>query len=161
LNSDYEFYGVVKPGSGYRELMFSASEEIKGLAQNDLVVVCSGSNDYSLHEFSSTFQNIKNFLSINNHTNILLMNIPCRYDIPNSLSINKNISILNKRLKKLIKTFPYSSFLETMENRIIYMKHGLHRSKLGKKLVNLQHAQTFLTIFSLKSDPPHSSRLAS
>ena len=154
LNSDYEFYGVVKPGSSSSELMFSASEEIKGLSQNDLVVVCSGSNDYSLNEFSSTFQNIKNFLSINNHTNILLMNIPCRYDIPNSLSINKNISTLNKRLKKLIKAFPHSSFLEIRENRIIYTKHGLHRSKLEKKLVNLQLAQTFLTIFSLKSDPP-------
>ena len=132
LNSDYEFYGMVKPGSGCSELMFTASEEVKGLSQNDLVV-CSGSNYYSLNEFSSTFQNIKNFLSINNHTNILLMNIPCRYDLPNSLPINKNISTLNKRFKKLIKTFLHFSFLETMENRIIYTKHGLHRSKLGKK----------------------------
>ena len=105
---------MVKPGSGSSELMASASKEISDLSYNDLVVICSGTNDYDLNEFYLTFQNIKNYIRINNHTNILLMNVPSRYDLPNSLFVNKNISILNRRLQKLVKAFPHSSFLETI-----------------------------------------------
>jgi hypothetical protein len=138
LNSDYNLYSVVKPGSGTEELMASASEVIRRLSHDDLVVVCSGTNDYDLNNFPLTFRNIKNYIMSNNHTNILLMNVPFRYDLPNSSSINKNISLLNRRLQKLAKAFPHSSFLGTFDNRNLFTTHGLHRSKLGKKLVNLQ-----------------------
>ena len=154
LNSDYDLYCVVKPGSGSSELMASASKEISDLSHNDLVVICSGSNDYDLNEFSLTFRNIKNYIRINNHTDILLMKVPSRYDLPNSLFVNKNISILNRRLQKLVKAFSHSSFLETIDNRILFTKHGLHRSKLGKKLVNLQLAHFLLTTFAQKFSPP-------
>jgi len=111
LNSDYDLYCVVKPGSGSSELTRTASEVIKNLSHDDLVVVCSGTNDYDLNKFSSTFSNIKNYINNNNDTNILLTHVPFRYDLHNSLSINKNISVLNGMLKKLVKAFPYSSFL--------------------------------------------------
>jgi hypothetical protein len=34
-----------------------------------------------------------------------LMNVPFWYDLPNSFSVNKNISVLNRRLQKLVKFF--------------------------------------------------------
>ena len=95
LNSDYDLYCILKPGSWSDELLTSATEEINGLSHDDLVIVCSGSNDYELNNFSLTFRNIKKYLITNNHTNILVMNIPLRYDLPNSVSINKCISALN------------------------------------------------------------------
>jgi len=127
---------------------------IRRLSHDDLVVVCSGTNDYNLNDFYLTFRNIKNYKMSNNHTNILLMNVPFRYDLPNSSSINKNISLLNKRLQKLAKAFPHSSFLGTFDNRNLFTTHGLHRSKLGKKLVNLQLAHFLLTIFDQKTSLP-------
>jgi hypothetical protein len=126
LNNDYNLYCVVKPGSGTRELMASGSEVIRSLSHDDLVVVCSGTNDYDLNDFSLTFRNIKKYIISNNHTNILLMNVPFRYDLPNSSSINKNIFVLNRRLEKLEKAFPHSSFLGTFDNRILFTTHGLH-----------------------------------
>jgi hypothetical protein len=81
----------VKPGSGTGELSASASEVIRSLSHDDLVVVCSGTNDFDLNGFSLTFRNIKHYLMTDNHTNILLMKVPHRYDLPNSLSINENM----------------------------------------------------------------------
>ena len=120
-----------------------ATEVIRSLSHYDLIVVCSGTNDYDLNEFFLTFRNIKSFLTKNNHTNILLMNIPFRYDLPNSFSINKNITSLNGKLHKLVKAFQHTSFLETDNNIILFTKHGLNRSKIGKKLVSLQLAHFF------------------
>jgi len=154
LNSDYNLYCVVKPGSGSDELMASASEVIRSLSHEDLVVVCSGMNDYDLNDFSLTFRNIKSYIMSNNHTNILLMNVPFRYDLSNSVSVNKNISVLNRRLQKLAKAFSHISFLGTVNNRILFTKHGLHRSKLGKKLINFQLAHHFLTIFYQETSLP-------
>jgi len=154
LNSDYDLYCVVKPGSGTSELMKTASEAIKNLSHNDIVVVYSGTNDYDSNNFYSTFRNIKNYINNNIHTNILLMKIPSRYDLHNSLSINKNIAGLNRKLMKLVKAFPYASFLETIDDRMLFTKHYSHRNNLGKKLVNLQLAQNILTIFSQKLASP-------
>jgi len=90
--------------------MKTASEAIKNLSHNDTVVMCSGTNDYDSNNFYSTFRNIKNYINNNIHTNILLMKVPSRYDLHNSLSINKNIAGLNRKLMKLVKAFPHASF---------------------------------------------------
>jgi len=76
LNSDYDLYSMVEPGSGTSELKESAKEVISQLSHDDLIVICSGTKDYDLNGFSLTFQNIKNYIKSNNHTNILLMNVP-------------------------------------------------------------------------------------
>jgi len=96
----------VKPGYTTIELKETAKEEISQLSYDDLIVICSGTNDYELTELSLTLQNITNFVKNNNHTHIILMNVPFRYDLPNSISVNWNISILNRKLQKLVKVFP-------------------------------------------------------
>ena len=106
LSSNHELYSVVKPGYTTIELKETAKEEISQLSYDDLIVICSGTNDYELTELSLTLQNITNFVKNNNHTHIILMNVPFRYDLPNSISVNWNISILNRKLQKLVKVFP-------------------------------------------------------
>jgi hypothetical protein len=106
LNSNYNLYSIVKPGSGTNELEKTANEAISHLTHHDMIILCYGTNEFDQQnlknpkkKFSCTFQNIKNFIR-NNHTNILLMNIPYRYDIPNALYVNKIISRLNRKLQK-------------------------------------------------------------
>jgi hypothetical protein len=88
------------------------------------------------------------------HTNTLLMNVPFRYDLHNSSSVNKIISVMNRKLHKLVKAFPHTNFLETLNTRILFTNHGLHRNQLGKKLVNLQLAHLLLTTFGHKAFYP-------
>jgi len=154
LNNDYDLFCVVKPGTGTSELFESAKSEIRHLTQDDLIIICSGTNDYDLNGFSLTFQNIKNSMMSTTHTNTLLMNVPFRYDLPNSFSVNKIISVMNRQLQNLVKTFPHAKFLETLNNRNLFTTHGLHRNKLGKKLVNFQLAHFLLTTFRQKELHP-------
>ena len=60
LNSDYDLYSVVKPGSGSNELKESAKEVIRQLSYDDLIVICSGTNDFELNGFSETFGTLRN-----------------------------------------------------------------------------------------------------
>jgi hypothetical protein len=121
LNSDYGLYCVVKPGSGTNERKESAKEVIRQLSHDDLIVTCSGTNDCDFNDFSLTSQNIKNYIKSNNHTNILLMNVPFWYDLTNSFSVNKNISVLNRKLQRLVNVFPHTIFLGSV-NKENYLR---------------------------------------
>jgi len=80
LNSNYKLYSDIKPGLSTNELEKSATEMISYLNHNDMIILCYGTNDFDQKnlkkKLSCTFQNIKKFIMNNNHTNILLMNIP-------------------------------------------------------------------------------------
>jgi cytochrome b involved in lipid metabolism len=91
LNNDYDLYGVVKPGSGTSELSESAKEVAGQLTHDDVMVICSGTNDYDMNDFSKTFRNNKDHIVRNNHTDILLTNAPIWYDLPNSFAVNEKI----------------------------------------------------------------------
>ena len=86
----------------------------------------------------------------NNQSNISSMNIPFRYDLPNSHEVNKKISVLNNKLEKLVRVLPYASFIGSDNDRKVFTKHGLHHNKLGKMLVCLQLAEYILTTFAHK-----------
>ena len=59
---------------------------------------------------------------------------------------------MNRKLQKLVKVFPHSSSLGSVNNRKLFTNHGLHQNKLGKKLVNVQLA-FLLTTFDQKTSP--------
>jgi hypothetical protein len=67
----------------------------------------------------------------NNHTNIILVNIPYRYDTANKNTVNDGIEKFNKNLEKLIKVSPHASLLRTDQNRKLFTKHGLHFNRTG------------------------------
>jgi len=154
LSCYYELYSVVKPGSNTSELNETAKEVVSQLSHDDLLVNCSGTNDYELNEFSLTLQNIKNFIKSNSQTNFILMNFSFWYDLPNSISVNSSISVVNRKLKELVKVFPYASFLETGNNRNLFAVHGLNPNKLGKSLVNYQIASLIHFTFEQKTSYP-------
>ena len=93
----------MKTGSDTNELK---SQQMKwNLTYDDMIILCYGTNGFDQKnqknpkkKFSCTFQNIKNFIMNNNHTNILLMNIPFRYDITNTSYVKKIILRLNVNL---------------------------------------------------------------
>jgi hypothetical protein len=68
------------------------------------------------------------------------MSVPFRYDLWNATFVNNSISILNRKLKKVVNAFSHASFIETENTRKLFTNHGLHRNKLGKRLVTYQIA---------------------
>jgi hypothetical protein len=84
LSNNFELYSVVKPGSSSSDLKETAKEEISKLTyDDDFFLICIGTNDLDIKKSSLAFQNISNFVTVNDHTNIILVNVPYRYDVMN------------------------------------------------------------------------------
>ncbi len=103
FNREYRLFSLVQPGSNSNILKESVKETVKQLSMKDFLVISSGTNDFDTDNFASTFRNIRNYLMSITNTNILLLNIPCRFDLPNHSVINKRIFMLNKKLQKISK----------------------------------------------------------
>ena len=151
LTSEYELFSAVKSGSRSKMLCESITETVKQFSKEDVLVICSGTNDYEQDNFKSTFRNIKEYLSPLTHTNILVLGIPFRYDLQNSTAVNSKILKINKKLSKLVRILPNISFLDSNNDSKLFTRHGLHRNKLGKQLVQAQIATYIFSIFKRKT----------
>jgi len=154
LTSNYELYSVIKPGATTSELKETAKEEVSRLSRNDVILISFGINDYEVNNFSLTWQNILDFIQRNNQTNIILMNLPYSYNLPNSTAVNRIITSLNRKLKKTLKAFPHTYFMEMDNTRTLFTNHGLHMNKLRKQLVTCQVAAFLYSTFEQKKSPP-------
>ena len=96
------------------------------------------------------------FIQRNNQTNIILMSLPYRYDLPNSTAVNRIITSLNIKLKKkTLKAFPHTYFMETDNTRTLFTNHRLHMNTLGKQLITCQIATFLHSIFEQKKISSH------
>ena len=154
FNKEYYLFSLVQPGSNSNILKESVKETVEQLSMNDFLVISSGINDFDSDNFTSAFQNIRNYLMSITNTNILLLNIPYRFDLPNYLTVNKKILMLNKKLQKLVRLLPHTKFLNSNNDRHLFTRHGLHRNKLGKRLITSQMVCHILAIFQHRSPSP-------
>lgn len=81
LDARFNVCGVTKPGSVTKSLIETVKEEVESLTMNDFLIICSGANDINRNDSINTLKNIVKFIKNVNHTNIILMRIPYRYDI--------------------------------------------------------------------------------
>jgi len=146
VSNNFEFYSVLKPGSSSNQLLETASQEIMKLNLDDILIICSGTNDLATNRTTLAFQNISNMVTKNNHTNIILENIPYRYDTADTNTVKDSIEKFNRRLEKLVKVSPHASFPKTEQNRKLYTRHGLRYNRLGKRYLLHQIA---LMVYSL------------
>jgi hypothetical protein len=135
FNREYYLFSLLQPGSNSNIPKESVKEAVKQLYMNDFLVISRGTSNFDSDNFTSTFQNISNYLRSITNTNILLLSIPYRFDLPIQFAVNKKIIMLNNKLQKLVRKLPHTSFLDSNNGRQLFTRHGLHRNKLGKRLV--------------------------
>ena len=63
VSNNFEIYGVLKPGSSLSQLLETASQEIKKLNHDDILIICSGTNDLAINKSALAFQNISNMVN--------------------------------------------------------------------------------------------------
>jgi len=95
ISNNFEFYSVLKPGSSSSQPLETVSQEIVKLNHDDILIICSGTNDLATNKTSLAFQNLSNMVTKNNHTNITLLNIPYRYDTANTSTVNDSTEKFN------------------------------------------------------------------
>jgi hypothetical protein len=97
--------------------------------------MCSGSNDAERSDFRKVFHDVISFVKSVQHTNVILVSIPYRYDLMSS-DTNNEIKNFNRKLCKLAKIFSHVNTIEVDSNRQIFTTHGLHLNGLGKELLS-------------------------
>jgi len=71
------------------------------------------------------------YFKTNNHTNIVLANVPIRYDLPYHSQVNKGIRSYNKKLMEITKEHKHVALIEIDIDRQYHTRHALHFNKVG------------------------------
>ena len=96
----------------------------------------------------------RNFIKLSNHTNIILVSVPHRYDIMHSSFVNNEIRSFNRKLMKSVRAHQHASILEMSSDRKLFTNHGLHLSGLGKEVLSKQSPIHIYNTRPEKGPPP-------
>lgn len=126
--------GYVKPNAGISELISTARNVSGQLTKKDKLVMIAGTNDIDTHSHNLNLTSIVNLLQDTQNTNIILAEIPVRYDAGARSHISAEIESYNRKLQKVTKGFQHVSLVKGTSNRELFTKHGLHLNVKGKEI---------------------------
>jgi len=135
IKENFHVQGLVKPGAGVDILVTTTNSNITRLTKNDVVIICGGANDVAKNNAKMALNHISNFVKSNNHTNIIVTNLPHRFDLIQHSCVNSEMRSFNRKLMKSLKPFNHVSMLEMCSERRFFTNHGLHLNGLGKEVM--------------------------
>ena len=91
LSSKVGIFSMFKPGCDLNTLLETANNISGSLTQKDVILICGGSNDFKIGKDGPVIEHIVEFIKTNNHTNIVLTNVPVGYDLSYYSQENKGI----------------------------------------------------------------------
>ena len=158
LNTKVKVCSLTKPGASTNQLVCSQTNDFKCLGKSDTIVINGGTNDVDTckGKDKSVLISMVNFMQkYNNNTNIVILNIPHRYDLMKLDKWNLCIQAYNSKLKNMLKTFKHVALVEMSTNRSHYTKHGFHLNRQGKEWLAKQIVKQIemLVEVSSKSNP--------
>lgn len=89
-----------------------------------------------------------------NHTNIILMCVPHRFNHFDSAGVTNEVCSFDRKLKKLVKIFNFTSILKVEHSREILTSHRLYLNAVGKVWISKQIATYIRSIFQQKEGVP-------
>jgi lysophospholipase L1-like esterase len=116
LGENFEVKGTVMPGSTLEHTTNLARQEISLLHRNDFVVICGGANDISRNESNIGLRHLRKFALENEHTNIVAITPPHRYNLQDSSCINTETQIFSRKLHKLQKDLHHVDVIDSTQN---------------------------------------------
>jgi hypothetical protein len=135
LSAKFKASGVIRSGAGSEKIVNSSVDDLQNLHLHDVIVLNAGANDVYRNAKRLALTQIAKFIQRNYSTNIIIIDLPQRYDLSPSSCINFEIEEFNRTLKKIATSYNHVSLLETNLKRECFMRHGLHWNSLGKTMV--------------------------
>jgi hypothetical protein len=108
------------------------TDDIKHLMKNDATVFWGGANDVSKNNSQDGLKQITNFLKRNSHTNVIIISVPHRHDLPEWSCVNNEVKAFNRKLVKLMKPYKHTTVVKVDLDRNFFTRQGLHMNSLGK-----------------------------
>ena len=94
LEQEYEIQGNVKSGANLQTIVSTPTESFGKLTNKDVV----GQN-----ESEKGLRQIRNLVEYLKHTNVIVMSVPYRHDLAPNSSVNHEVKVYNRKLKKHLK----------------------------------------------------------
>jgi hypothetical protein len=133
VGKDLIAQALVKPGANIEAILHLTDSEIRNLTEQDVCIIWGGTRDVAKNESNLGLQQLIKFLGKHQNTNIILIEVPHRYDLEADSCVNKETKEFNRKLKNLGDQFPNLRVIETSTNREVYTRHGLHMNRRGKE----------------------------
>jgi len=74
----------------------------------------------------------KPFVKKSCHSCVILMSVPCRYDLDMTACVNNEVKVFIRKLWKQIKVFVHTELIYMELYGNLFTKHGLHVNTKGK-----------------------------
>jgi hypothetical protein len=142
LSKNFEVLGIVKPGSTLKEITNTINSTVNSLTKNDVCIIWGGSRDVAKNESENGLRHLKDFVTRQYLTNVVVINVPYRHDLQESSCVNSAVEKFNRKLRKYSKALANFHLLEVENCRDLYTNHGLHlnwkgKESMGGKIVNV------------------------
>ncbi|KAG8240914.1 hypothetical protein J6590_098911 [Homalodisca vitripennis] len=160
IQNSFEAIGYVKPGGKIEQVLNMINFEKENCSNDDVLVLMCGANDVAKNESKVAINNITKALEMAKcyTINVVLVDLPNRYDLAEWSCVNEETRKTNEILKKLSEKYPNVTLVEASKaNKHLHTRHGLHLSVSGKSAAVSPNKQSLqlgkLTISSPKSPP--------
>jgi lysophospholipase L1-like esterase len=133
VGKNHEIVGVVKANARLNEVTKHCEESAKTLSKRDNVIIMAGTNDIYLNRGNEVIDRMTSLVQNLTNTNVLIVNIPHRHDIPSDSCVNLETKRVNVELKKIGNSLDHVKVIDVNSfERTFYTSHGLHLNSKGK-----------------------------
>ena len=101
LGHNFEVQRIVKLGANTEVIVNTSPNIIRKFTKKGVVVVWGGTRDVGRNETKKGLYKMKNFVSNHNQTNVIVMSVPCRYDLDPKSFVNDEVKMYNRNLKNI------------------------------------------------------------
>jgi len=83
--------------------------EIRNLSKSDVTVLCGCTLDIARNNTMKGLYSVLQFVKNSEHTNVIIMDTPHRFDMAASSCVNKEVNAFNRKLNKIIRPYEHTS----------------------------------------------------
>ena len=112
-----------------------------------------GTCDVGQNESEKGLCQIRNLVENLKHT-VILMSVPYRHDLAPNSSVNHEVKVYNRKLKKHLKLHDKTCVLEVDTERVLFTRRGLHMNLKGKEHIAYKIIKTIKVILAKKKSVP-------
>jgi hypothetical protein len=154
LHEEFKVKGHIKPGANAAAILKTPTQETEELTKNDDVVVWCGTGDVGRNKTRNVLHHIQSFVEKYRNTNVMVMNVPNRYDLHVDSCVNKEIKTFSRKLCKQLKLSNNAHVMVVNNDRDQFTKHGFHINSKGNEVLAKGIATSVKDILYVKRKDP-------
>jgi len=138
LNTKFEVNSWVKPGATTEEITATLEKDLSCLGKTDVIAINGGANDTESkgNRINRVLVNMLKFMQKYATTNIIIVNIPHRYDKNWNSVTNSDIQACNRKLNKIVERFSHVTVVGVDSIRKHFTQQGMHLNKKDKEWIS-------------------------